>query len=220
MHFTPGLAQLSAAEFITDVLAGEWKVKALLTGYDHRFGRGREDGFPEYRAYGAACGMDVLEAGRYGLGEMKVSSSEIRRLLAKGQVEGAAQMLGYPYCLKGRIVPGHKIGRTLGFPTANIRISEPFKMLPATGVYAVEAVLHGGRYHGMLYIGSRPTLNNGEAIPEVHIFGFTGEAYGSDITVSFLRYVRGDIRFASLDELKRQLERDKQSIISMLEDGE
>ncbi|MDR3141359.1 MAG: riboflavin biosynthesis protein RibF [Tannerellaceae bacterium] len=213
LPFTPELANCPANEFIRAVLSQKLHIKTLLTGYDHRFGRGRTDGFREYAGYGAACGMEVLETARFIDNEIAVSSSEARRLLAEGKVEEAGKLLTYPYQIKGSIVSGHKVGRALGFPTANIRIDEPFKIAPGTGVYAVWVQLQNKRYKGMLYIGNRPTLNNGDAITlEVNILDFSGDIYNNVITVSFICFIRGNIRFNTLEELKIQLEKDRQTV--------
>jgi riboflavin kinase/FMN adenylyltransferase len=217
LDFTIELSKLTAKEFLTSVLSQQWKVKALLIGYDHRFGRDRMDDIKQYRAYSQACGMEVIEASRFKVGDVTVSSSEIRRLLMSGRVEEAAKLLTYPYQLKGHIVGGHKVGRNLGFPTANMRINEPCKVIPAIGVYAVRAYLRGEQYKGMLYIGNRPTLDNGDDITlEVHILDFNDDIYANELTVSFIYYVRDDIRFNSLEELKAQLVRDRETIQSLL----
>ncbi|MDR1161221.1 MAG: riboflavin biosynthesis protein RibF [Tannerellaceae bacterium] len=213
LPFTAELAAYPADEFIHTVLSQKLHIKTLLIGYDHRFGRGRTDGFREYVRYGAACGMEVLEISRFIENEIAVSSSEIRRLLMEGKVEGARALLSYPYQIKGSIISGHKVGRVLGFPTANIRIDEPFKIAPGIGVYAVWVQLHDKRYKGMLYIGNRPTLNNGDAITlEVNILDFSGDIYNHEIIVSFSCFIRGNIRFNTLEELKSQLEKDRQTV--------
>jgi riboflavin kinase/FMN adenylyltransferase len=210
LDFTVALSKLTAEEFITSVLSQQWKVKTLFIGYDHRFGHERTDGIKQYVNYASACGMEVAEALPFIEGKVAVSSSEVRKQLAAGHVDKAARLLTYPYQLKGHIVQGNKIGRTLGFPTANIRIDEPFKMLPGEGVYAVWASLQGKRYKGMLYIGRRPTLDTDNAVTlEVHILDFENDIYGKEITVSFVRYIRGDIRFRSLEELGEQLKQDR-----------
>jgi riboflavin kinase/FMN adenylyltransferase len=210
LEFTAALSQLTAEVFITSVLSRKWKVKTLLIGYDHRFGHDRADGFEQYVAYASACGMEVMKTPPFIDDRVAVSSSEVRKQLAAGRVERATQLLTYPYQLKGHVVQGSRIGRTLGFPTANIQIDEPFKMLPLEGVYAVEVSLQEKKYKGMLYIGRRPTLSVGNQVtPEVHIFDFDGDLYADEISVSFIRYIRGDIRFHSLEELKEQLKRDK-----------
>lgn len=217
LDFTLELSRLTAKEFITSVLAERLHVKTLLIGYDHRFGHDRTDGFEQYVAYGADCGIDVMKASPYDEGHTAVSSSEIRKLISHCEVEKAAHLLTYPYQLKGSIVSGYKVGRTLGFPTANIRVDEPFKVVPGFGVYAVWVDVIGQRYKGMLYIGDRPTLNNGSDISlEVNILDFSGDIYNDQIVVSFIYFVRGDIKFETLEELKVQLERDRQAVNEML----
>lgn len=221
LDFTPQLSQLTACEFITDILSEKLQVKTLLIGYDHRFGHNRKDGFEQYVTYGAACGMEVIKATKYTEGKAAVSSSEIRRLLQSGEIEQANRLLTYPYQLKGKIVDGHKIGRQLGFPTANIRVDEPFKILPGAGVYAVWVYLDNKRYKGMLYIGDRPTFDHDKKISlEVNILDFCENIYNKEITVSFMRYMREDIKFTSADELKAQLEQDRETVNRFLSDLE
>ncbi|MDL2255706.1 riboflavin biosynthesis protein RibF [Parabacteroides sp. OttesenSCG-928-K15] len=219
LDFTPELSQLTAREFIHSLLADSLHVKLLLVGYDHRFGRNRSEGFDEYKAYGESYGMEVYAAAQYEQEAAGISSSEIRRQLLSGHVEAAARLLSYPYQIRGHIVGGHQIGRKLGFPTANIRTDEPFKVVPATGVYAVHVCLQEKQYAGMLYIGSRPTLANGDDITlEVNIFDFNSDIYNNAIGVSFIHYIRGDIKFDTLEELITQLEADRQTVAQLLKE--
>ncbi|MDR2496617.1 MAG: riboflavin biosynthesis protein RibF [Tannerellaceae bacterium] len=220
LPFTAQLADLTAVSFIR-MLAHEWNIRMLLVGYDNRFGRNRADGFEQYRLYGQECGMEVIEAGQMASTGPTVSSSRIRKLLAEGKVEEAEQFLSYPYRIAGKIVHGQKIGRTIGFPTANILIDEPLKLIPAHGVYAVDVLINNREpYRGMLYIGVRPTLGYGsETVLEVHIFNFEQEAYDGDISLELRQYFRGDISFGTLDELKEQLQRDKQIIQDFFGNG-
>lgn len=219
LDFTPELSKMRACEFITEILSEKLQVDTLLIGYDHRFGHNREDGFEQYKIYGAHCGMNVLKATEYTEEEAAVSSSEIRKLLTGGNIEEANRLLTYPYQLKGMIVNGYQIGRELGFPTANIRVDEPFKIIPGNGVYAVWVYLGEKRYKGMLYIGDRPTFDQDKKRSlEVHILDFCDDIYNKEITVSFIRYMRGDIKFNSLDELKAQLARDREAVDSFLSD--
>lgn len=219
LDFTPELSQLTACEFITEILSEQLHVNTLLIGYDHRFGHNRQDGFQQYKIYGANGGMKVLKATEYTEGEAAVSSSEIRKLLTRGCIEEANRLLTYPYQLKGKIVNGYKIGRELGFPTANIRVDEPFKIIPGSGVYAVWVYLEEKRYKGMLYIGDRPTFTDDKKRSlEVNILDFCDDIYNKEITVSFIRYMRGDIKFNSLNELKVQLERDREAVNNLLSD--
>ena len=146
-----------------------------------------------------------------------ISSSEIRKWLHTGDVETANQLLSYTYSMSGQIVEGFKVGRQLGFPTANIQVNDPHKIMPGNGVYAVKADLNGRLYNGMLYIGSRPTLDNGSNITmEVNLFDFSDDIYGQQITIYFMHHIRGDIRFDSLDRLIDQLHQDQASAITLL----
>ncbi len=216
LDFTYELSLYSAADFIR-LLAEEYHAKGLLIGYDHRFGHDRSDGFEQYVEYGGQVGMEVRKASPYDEENIRVSSSEIRRLLQEGKVEMANALLTYPYQLRGRIVSGYKLGRTIGFPTANIEVDSPYKLLPKVGVYAVWVELLGKRYKGMLYIGKRPTLQNGDNLTiEVNILGFSGNAYNDEITVSFVYAVREDKTFESVEALREQLERDRQTVDKLL----
>lgn len=216
LDFTYELSLYSAADFIR-LLAEEYHVKGLLIGYDHRFGHDRSDGFEQYVEYGGQVGMEVRKASPYDEENIRVSSSEIRRLLQEGKVEMANALLTYPYQLRGRIVSGYKVGRTIGFPTANIEVDSPYKLLPKVGVYAVWVELLGKRYKGMLYIGKRPTLQNGDNLTiEVNILGFSGNAYNDEITVSFVYAVREDKTFEGVEALREQLERDRQTVDKLL----
>lgn len=217
LDFTLELSRFSAAEFITKILAEAFRVKALLIGYDHRFGHDRAEGFDQYVVYGKALGMDVIQALPYDNGQTKVSSSEVRRLLAEGEVKQASVLLSYPYSLKGKIVKGHQVGRTIGFPTANLSVEDSRKILPGNGVYAVWAVLSGKRYKGMLSIGNRPTLDDGNSQSiEVYLLDFSGDLYGKEIEVSFVSKIRDNRKFPSLLALKSQLEQDRQTVSECL----
>lgn len=210
MDFTPELAALTAQTFITDVLSAQWHVSTLLIGHDHRFGHQRAEGFEQYVAYGRACGMEIVKATSYSEKGVAVSSSAIRRLIERGDVETASHLLGYYYRLKGHVVGGHKVGRLIGFPTANIAVDEKFKVIPQSGSYAVWIKVDNKRYKGMLYIGSRPTVNNGNNLSiEVNIFDFSADIYNQPITVEFVKFIREDMKFNSLDELREQMEADR-----------
>ncbi len=218
LDFSKELSLLSAKDFITKVLKERFNVNTLLIGYDHRFGHDRRDGFEQYVTYGAECGIDVLKASPFETEHETVSSSVIRNKLLNGNVEDAAKLLSYPFSLTGQIVNGYKIGRKLGFPTANINVDNPDKLVPAIGIYAVWVYVDQEKYKGMLYIGNRPTLQNGNDITmEVNILNFNKDIYNSRITVSFIAYVREDRRFDTLDELKDQLEEDRKVVDQILQ---
>jgi riboflavin kinase/FMN adenylyltransferase len=225
MDFTTELAAFTAKTFISDILAAQWKVKTLLIGYDHRFGHNRSEGFGEYVIYGKEAGMEVKEVKDLTdfTGEA-VSSSAIRRYLENGNVAAAARMLGYRYRIKGKVVEGFKIGRTLGFPTANIEINDPSKAIPADGLYAVTVNIEGiphtpfGGAGGALYIGSRPTfdLDNARRTVEVNIFDFSADIYNKTVSIEFVEYVRKDLKFDSVEALREQMLKDKQRALELL----
>ena len=212
LEFTPQLARLTAREFMT-LLHSRYGVEALVIGYDHRFGHGRSEGFDDYVRYGRELGMEVCLARAYCLADgTEVSSSRVRRLLQAGEVEEAACELGYRYFLSGTVVGGHRVGRTLGYPTANLQPDDPCKLVPAVGVYAVRVEWEGVPRAGMLSIGHRPTVDNGtERSIEVHIFDFEGDLYGRRLTLTFLSRLREEQKFASLDELAAQLRLDEEA---------
>jgi riboflavin kinase/FMN adenylyltransferase len=209
LDFTPELAALPARDFIAGVLSQQWHVDTLLVGYDHRFGHNRTDGFEQYAAYGRACGMEVLRAGICRAGEEAVSASRIRQLLSEGNVEEAAQLLTYPYPLKGRVVHGSRTGRELGFPTANIEASDRRKIIPGAGVYAVRVSLcDGRRYKGMLSVGNRPTFGSEKNSVEVHLLHFSDTIYDCEIEIAFIRRLRANRKFDTPAALAAQLTED------------
>jgi len=215
LDFTLELAAYSAYEFIA-LLANKWQVKVLLVGYDHRFGHNRSEGFEAYVKYGAQLGIEVIHMSSFETGSGAVSSSKIRQLLAESKVDEAAELLTYPYRLKGHIISGHKVGRKLGFPTANIQVDEPFKVWPGGGVYAVWVYLNGRRYKGMLSIGNRPTFDDANITIEVHLLHFSETIYEEAIEVEFIHFLRENRKFADLDVLKKQLEDDREQVNKIL----
>jgi riboflavin kinase/FMN adenylyltransferase len=213
LNFNRSLAKMSAHDFIKEFLCKKMNVGALLTGYDHRFGHLRSDGFDKYLEYGAECGMEVVKAPSFTDGDVIISSSKIRNLLHAGDAAGANALLGYGYTLKGQVIEGNRIGYTIGFPTANIDVADGHKLIPASGSYAARIVVDDVKYNGMLYVGTRPTLNQESVTAriEVNIFDFCRNIYNKQITVEFIDYIRKDKKFSSLDELKKQLETDKET---------
>jgi len=215
LDFTVEMAQLTAAEFITQILAGQLGVKLLLVGHDHRFGRNREEGFPEYAAYGRQNGMEVIQATRYSTGQFShISSSEVRNALISGDIERANTLLTYPYAFTGYVVTGFQVGKKIGFPTANLNPVEPDKLIPGIGVYAVLIDWKGNSYKGMMNIGRRPTLDNGDAVSlEVHIINFDADIYHQQLKVTFIRKIRDEKKFNSVEELIEQLKMDKEAVL-------
>jgi riboflavin kinase/FMN adenylyltransferase len=207
LPFTPQLAALTARQFM-GLLKERYGVQALVIGYDHRFGHNRCEGFDDYVRYGREIGMEVIQAREFD--RAKVSSSAIRSLLAEGEVERANRLLGYPYYIEGIVTEGHRVGRRLGFPTANLLPDSPDKLVPAEGVYVVKATVDGTPYKGILNIGHRPTLHNGpERSIEVHLLHFEGDIYARPLRIDFLRFLRKEHRFDTVEELADQISRDK-----------
>lgn len=223
LDFTPALSQLSARQFMA-LLKDRYCIEALVIGYDHRFGHNRAEGFDDYVRYGQELGMEVVLAHAYsckvedanGDGQ-NISSSFIRSLLHQGDVSAAASCLGYDYFLQGTVVGGYHVGRTIGFPTANLKVDCLDKLIPADGVYAVRVVVDGCEYGGMLCIGLRPTLDNGtNRSIEVHIFDFHTDIYNHPMRISFVRRTRSEQKFHSVDELIARLHRDEAEVKNIL----
>lgn len=212
LPFTAGLAALSAREFMQQVLRDQLQVRTLVIGYDHRFGHNRTEGFDDYVRYGQEMGIEVVRAEAFLMDGAKVSSSAVRALLDAGEVDKAARCLGYTYSLEGRVTAGQQIGRTLGFPTANLQVTDSCKLIPADGVYAVRVRVGEHIYKGMLNIGCRPTIDDDtHRTIEVHLFHFTGDLYGRLLRVEFLRRIRGEQKFDSREALARQLQQDAEA---------
>jgi riboflavin kinase/FMN adenylyltransferase len=214
LDFTPQTALLSAQEFMANILHQQCNVQTLVIGYDHRFGHNRSEGFESYVQYGKELGMEVTRSlCDYACHGVTVSSSVVRSLLQKGEVEQASDCLGTNYSLTGTVVGGYKVGRTLGFPTANIRMDNPDKLIPLDGVYAVRVTVNGESFAGMLNIGHRPTVSNGEHRSiEVHILGFRSDIYDCPVHVAFLRRLRPEQKFDSVEVLAAQLRKDASEV--------
>ena len=188
-------------------------VSLLMMGYDHRFGHG-EAVFEDYVRWGEACGIEVVRA--HELPDVHVSSTVVRRLLAEGNIREAQGLLGHPYLLSGTVVEGHRLGHTIGFPTANLAIT-PGKVLPREGAYAVRTPYGVG----MMDIGTRPTANNGNDLSvEVHLIDFSGDLYGQNLSLELVGFLREERAFPSLEALKAQLEQDRESALRMAERGD
>lgn len=206
LEFTEETAKMTSRTFMTEVLRKELNVSCLLIGYDHHFGSDTSSTFSDYVAMGRELGIEIVQAAHFAAGTEHVSSSHIRQLLTDGYVERAAQALHRFYSIAGRVVDGHKVGRVMGLPTANIRPNDDRKILPKDGAYAVDVVWREKRFRGVLNIGCRPTLDNGkDRSVEVFILDFSADIYGEELRVEFLKHLRGEKRFASLNELRHQI---------------
>lgn len=211
LDFDEKLRMMSAGEFMA-MLARDYGVKAMVIGFNNRFGHDRPATIDDYRKLGQQCGIEVFAADEFKCDAApKVSSSAIRRLIGEGRVEGAARLLGRPYAIEGIVVHGKELGRKIGFPTANIEPVDPSILVPGNGVYAARVALADGSvWPGMLNIGHRPTVD-GDNAPrsiEVHIIGFDGDIYGTRVAVEFVAFLRHERAFPSLEALKEQLSAD------------
>lgn len=218
LDFTPQLAQMDARQYMETVLRDQLHGRALVIGYDHHFGRRDGSGFVQYRQYGKELGIDVVLATQLPLeGSLHASSTVVRNALINGDVKLANEILGRPYTLTGTVAHGEAIGRTIGFPTANIKPECADKLIPHNGVYAVKTLVGNTTVNGMLYIGERPTFNNlTERRIEANLFDFNGEIYEQTITIAFVAKVRDEQRFDSLEQLKEQLKIDRAQVENIL----
>lgn len=217
LHFDAQMAQLSAYEFMRQMLHEKYGVAMLLTGYDNRFGHNRAEGFDDYVRYGEEMGMKVLQNTPIDIDGLRVSSSLIRRQLAEGSINEANNCLGHPYSITGCVAHGFQEGRRIGFPTANIVPESAEKLVPGNGVYATRVSVEGGEWMpAMLNIGTNPTFQRQQTTIEAHIIGFEGDIYGRKVRVEFGRKLRDEQRFESVEALQKQLEADKKEVEKVL----
>ena len=207
--FNEAFAQLTAEEFVSTILVEHLNVKKVIIGYDHRFGRNRTANIDDMRLFGKKYGFAVEEISVQEVDEVSVSSTKIREALNKGDVTTAEHYLGTPYSLTGRVVHGLKLGRTLGYPTANIQVTEDYKLIPKDGVYAVYSYIGSRKIYGMMSIGKNPTIEGKGASIEVYFFDFNGNLYDQKLTIEFVQYLREEQKFATIDLLKKQLQDDE-----------
>ena len=213
LHFDTQMAQLSAYEFMRQVLHEKYGVAMLLTGYDNRFGHNRAEGFADYVRYGEEMGMKVLQNTPIDIDGLRVSSSLIRRLIVEGNITEASNCMGHPYSITGSVAHGFQEGRRIGFPTANIVPESAEKLVPGNGVYATRVSVEGGEWMpAMLNIGTNPTFQRQQTTIEAHIIGFEGDIYGRKVRVEFGRKLRDEQRFESVEALQKQLETDKKEV--------
>lgn len=209
--FTRDFSNLSPQEYIKDFLVDRIGTRHIVIGYDHRFGKDRSGGLQHLQQYSSEYGFAVEEIPEQDIHDVAVSSTKIRQAILSGDIDTANDFLGYPFCLTGKVIKGDQIGRKLGFPTANLFIEETYKLIPADGIYAVGLTLLNSdqQLNGMAYIGHRPTVNGMTRNIEVNIFDFTGDIYGQKIRLNFLKFIREDQKFSSLEQLTDQLKLDE-----------
>jgi riboflavin kinase/FMN adenylyltransferase len=207
--FTKEFSRLTSVDFIQQILVDKIGTKKLVIGYDHHFGKNREGTFEHLKHYGPSYGFEVEEIPKQDINDVAVSSTKIRTALAHHNISIANEYLGYPFAIEGIVAKGDQIGRTIGFPTANIQVEENHKLIPADGIYAVKVLVQNETHNGMLYIGNRPTVDGTKKVIEVNIFDYNKEIYSEKIHVNLVQFIRGDQHFDSLDALKQAIANDE-----------
>ena len=216
IEFTKSFAKNSSETFLKDYIVKYVKPKMIIIGHDHHFGRNRHGSFEVLVKTGHALGFDVKKVDPLIVDGITVSSTVIRNLLKDGKIKEANKLLGYEYSITGEVVHGNGIGKTIGYPTANIEVSNEYKLITANGVYACRVEYNENLYGGMGNIGYRPTINDDKLTIEVNIFDFNRDIYGEVITIRFVDRLRNEVKFDSLEALKRQLEKDRQKALEIL----
>lgn len=212
-------SELSPREFVEKVLIKQLNIQKIIIGYDHKFGKNRAADFNDLIAFGKEFGFEVEEIPAKQVDEVAVSSTKIRNSLLEGNISLANAYLGYSYMLSGIVVKGNQLGRTIGFPTANIKISENYKLIPKNGVYVVSAIVNNQTIFGMMNIGIKPTLGDNVQTIEVHLLDFSEDIYGQEIQVNVIERLRDEQKFESFEALKSQLEIDKTNTLDYFKKG-
>lgn len=214
--FTREFSNMSSGDFVKRFLVDKLKMHKLIVGYDHHFGKDRLGGFNELKGLGKIHGFELQEVTAHMINGVPVSSTKIRNALTEGDVRLANTLLGYDYSISGKVVYGNRIGRTIGFPTANIELEDEYKLISAVGVYACKVDHHGRIYKGMGNIGYRPTIDIGNLTIEVNIFEFDEEIYGDRIIIYFIERIRDEFKFENLSALREQLIVDRARVLEIL----
>lgn len=214
--FDAAFSQLTAEEFVATVLVEKLGVHKIIIGYDHRFGINRSANIEDLIGFGKKYGFEVMQISAKEINAISVSSTKIRKALLEGAVQTANEYLGRPYTFTGTVVEGKKNGRTIGFPTANIRVDEPFKLIPRSAVYVVSCQIESAAFYGMMNIGTNPTLGPNQQTIEIHLFNFDRDIYAQSVTISLVTYLREEEKFDSMDALKQQLLKDQTAALAYL----
>lgn len=214
--FNESFSRLTAEEFVHSILVNQFHIQKIIIGHDHRFGRNRTANIDNLIAFGAEYGFEVEQISAQEIQDVSVSSTKIRKALLDGNMSLANEYLGYAYFLTGEVVKGKQLGRTIGFPTANIQIKEDYKLIPKNGVYAVKTFIGQKEVFGMMNIGFNPTVNGQKQTIEVNLFDFNADIYGEKLEISLLKYLREEQKFGSVDLLKEQLNQDKKTALEFV----
>lgn len=207
--FDEKFAELNAEAFVSTILVDHLRVQKIIIGYDHRFGKNRTANIDDLISFGAQYGFEVEQISAQEIDEISISSTKIRTALEEGDIQLANEYLGYSYFLSGTVVKGKQLGRTIGFPTANIALEEDYKLVPQNGVYVVQAEIDSKSIYGMMNIGFNPTVQGKQKTIEVHLFDFDTDIYNRKIQVAILQRIRSEKKFESIELLTKQLEEDR-----------
>ena len=214
--FDESFSKLTAQEFVKTVLVDKFDIQKIIIGHDHRFGRNRTANIDDLITFGKEYGFEVEQISVQEIKEVSISSTKIRNALTEGNMALANEYLGYDYFLTGTILKGKQLGRTIGFPTANLQIEEDYKLIPRNGAYVVKSSINQKTVFGMINIGYNPTVGEGNLSVEIHYFDFEADLYNQKISVSILEYLRPEQKFDSVDLLKTQLEKDKETALDYI----
>ncbi len=215
-EFTQEFSRLTAEDFVKTLLVDKLNAKKVIIGYDHRFGRNRNADIEDLKKFGDTYNFDVEEISVQDIDDVAVSSTKIRKALSEGDVERANMYLGYNFMLNGTVTKGKGLGRQLNYPTANIKIDEAYKLIPKYGSYIVKAYIEEDMVYGMMNIGMNPTVNGDKETIEVHFFNFNKDIYDQSLTIELLKRLRDEQKFASVESLKNQLEKDKETALTYI----
>ena len=215
--FDKNFSELDPEKYVVEILVKKLKAKIILIGYDHKFGKNRTADITDLKIYGKKYGFKVIEIKAEEISNIAISSTKIRKAISEGNISTAKKYLGYDFSLSGKIVHGKSIGRTLGFPTANIEVKEEYKLLPKNGVYLIQSVINHNKYFGMMNIGIKPTIKESSKTIEVNFFDFEGDLYHKNIEVNIKKFIRDEIKFDSLELLKSQIQKDKINCNSIID---
>jgi len=215
-EFTKEFSRLSALEFVRDILVNKLNAKHIIIGYDHHFGRNRTANIEQLKEFGELYDFKVTEILAQDIDDIAISSTKIRKALINGEIKLANKFLGYNFFFSGDVVHGNNIGKTISFPTANIKVDQPYKLIPKNGVYIVKTIIDNQTTFGMMNIGYNPTFDGKQKSIEIHFLNFNKNIYHKNLTIEMIMRIRNEIRFNSVDDLKKQLGQDKLSTLNYI----
>ena len=216
-EFTKEFSRLSALEFVRDILVNKLNAKHIIIGYDHHFGRNRTANIEQLKEFGELYDFKVTEILAQDIDDIAISSTKIRKALINGEIKLANKFLGYNFFFSGDVIYGNNIGKTISFPTANIKVDQPYKLIPKNGVYIVKTIIDNQTTFGMMNIGYNPTFNGKQKSIEIHFLNFNKNIYHKNLTIEMIMRIRNEIKFNSVEDLKKQLEQDKLSTLNYIE---